>query len=496
MAPLLAAYAIYHWSGRAEKPIGVLIGLGVVILAARRPALTLTILILAFPFEDFILGFLFGLHVPFAVLRALGDWKELTAAVLVITALRKHREAPRRLDRIDAAAAAYLLCIAAWYVFPHVLAQSGAIIQPTYVRQLAARQDGLFVLIFLAARHARLGGEWAERIAVPLMVVGAAVAAMGLYQYMLPASWASIATNTFHVVAYQQRAINRSTAQLNPVGSLNGVTDFRIGSVLLNPLTLGSWLIAPLAVSVERIARGGARFGTVVATALIGSALLLTLTRSAILSGLIVLVLTSRIAPGRTPERRVRFGLLAIGLLILSIPLAISSHLIVRTTSAANGTDQSSTGHVKAFTIGVDGIVNSPMGRGLGTAPGIGQRYNVTGEIQSENYYLQVGDELGFPAFLAFILFTVLSLKRLARAQRAGPGAVLASAIFDAGVGLAVGAFLLHVWADFTIAVTFWALAGVVVSLADEAETGAPPSVGALVVAPAPDSAPLSPTPS
>jgi hypothetical protein len=78
-----------------------------------------------------------------------------------------------------------------------------------------------------------------------------------------------------------------------------------------------------------------------------------------------------------------------------------------------------------------------------------------------------VGDEIGLIAMVAFFLITLFAITKLIHAQRDGPGAVLISGMAAALPGLAVGAIFLHVWADLTVAMTAWALAGASLGLGE-----------------------------
>jgi hypothetical protein len=146
--------------------------------------------------------------------------------------------------------------------------------------------------------------------------------------------------------------------------------------------------------------------------------------------------------------------------LILAVPLVLGSGLGSRASSATNGTDTSTTDHIKAFSTGINSLLLAPLGHGIGTGPGIGARFNTYGQLTPENYYLQIGDEMGFAGITLFVLFTILALRRLRAVQRGGPGGTVVSAARTAGVGLAIGCFLLHVWADYPTALSYWALAG------------------------------------
>jgi O-antigen ligase len=100
------------------------------------------------------------------------------------------------------------------------------------------------------------------------------------------------------------------------------------------------------------------------------------------------------------------------------------------------------------------------LGRGLGTAPGIGERFKVQGHLTTEDAYLQVGNEIGVLSMLSFLGLLLSTIVALARRARSADPDGLATAMCAAGVGLFVGGFFLHIWLDFATALTFWALAG------------------------------------
>jgi hypothetical protein len=222
-------------------------------------------------------------------------------------------------------------------------------------------------------------------------------------------------------------------------------------------------------------------------TGLVGAALLLTQTRSAILGALLVAVLAFRPAAGRGRHWRTQVALLLAALALVAIPAAAGSGLSERVASSQNSSDQSTAGHVAGFSDGVSTIGRHPFGVGLGTGAGTGQRFDVQGDVIAENNYLEVGDELGVLPMLVFVALTVALLVALRRASREDPDALI-TAMWTAGVGLAVAAWFLQTWSDFAVAWTFWGLAGAALGIARRpatvaarsrrpvtAATGAPP---------------------
>jgi O-antigen ligase len=205
---------------------------------------------------------------------------------------------------------------------------------------------------------------------------------------------------------------------------------------------------------------------------------LLTQTRSAILAALIVGWLAFRPAAGRRRHWRTQLAFVAAALAIVAVPAAISTGLSKRITAPTSNSDNS--GHIWAFWSGVHSIEHHPLGTGLATSAGAGQQYQQTaGLVVPENNYLQVGVELGVVGGLVFVALTialVFSLRRTAR-RRPNP-AIAATAATMAG--LAVAAWFLEPWFDFSVAWTVWGLAGAAlgasrVRVAQRQEAAAPP---------------------
>ncbi len=194
---------------------------------------------------------------------------------------------------------------------------------------------------------------------------------------------------------------------------------------------------------------------------------MLTFTRSAILAALVTTFAALLPSPGRTPNRRARLGLVAIGAIVLALPWIASSGLGVRTEGALNGEDTSTIKHINRLDDGLRVLVSNPQGLGLGSGPSVGNVTN-THTVISENSYLQVGDELGVLPMVMFAALLVLTVRRLGRpydGSTAGSDAAttdttLASAMHIAGLGFLVGGFFLHVWIDLHTSLTFWGCAG------------------------------------
>jgi O-antigen ligase len=153
-------------------------------------------------------------------------------------------------------------------------------------------------------------------------------------------------------------------------------------------------------------------------------------------------------------------------LVIFALPIAGVSGLSQRAAKTTSGEETGATDHVDSFKKGVDAVIAHPIGQGLGTSAGVGQRFQVQGTTITENYYLQVGVEMGIMALVIFVALTLAMLRRLNRAAKAQPDLGIA-AVRGAAVGLAVGALFLHTWIDFAVAWTLWGLAGASIGIAE-----------------------------
>lgn len=128
---------------------------------------------------------------------------------------------------------------------------------------------------------------------------------------------------------------------------------------------------------------------------------------------------------------------------------------VVLHTEEGSSNISSNEGHFTAFKGAASDVVRAPLGSGVGTA-GPQSVYN-NGDVRiAENYYLQIGQEIGVIGMAIFIAIIFL----VARMLWDGRADNLSLALFASLVGLSVTNLFLHAWADDTLAYTFWGLAG------------------------------------
>ena len=469
LLPILVIGAVYFSPRHIASPGTVttgLVGLVVVLIAARRPDLSLLGLIIFLPFQGLLLSKLWAWGMPTSIISHLGAWKEALALGVILAGVRNLLATGRRLDTVDRLALAFVA-----FTLLYAVAQTAIVPgapSASNVRLLGFRETGGFVLLMFGARHAPLGPAFGRRVSRVILVVGALVSAIGIYEALFSSAWNHFVVQTVKYTRYQIDVLHSYPANFSDIrtyGIVGGARIDRIGSVFLSSLSCGWYLILPFAVGIERAIRRTASPLVLLATVMIGAALLLTQTRSAILGALVVLVLAFAPSAGRGRHWRTQVAILLAGLAILAVPAAFGTGLSKRVQSAGNATDQSTAGHVSGFWSGLNTIGRNPLGLGLGTGAGTGQRFAVKGDVIAENNYLEVGDELGILPMLIFAALMVALILRLRRVARDRLDPLITAAWAAAG-GLALAAWFLQTWSDFAVAWTFWGVAGAALGLA------------------------------
>lgn len=104
---------------------------------------------------------------------------------------------------------------------------------------------------------------------------------------------------------------------------------------------------------------------------------------------------------------------------------------------------------------GLHDVLFEPLGRGVGTA-GPASAHNYDNGRIAENYFLQIGQEMGWAGLSLFVIIYVTIGYRLWQ-RRSQP---LARAWLAALIGLTLVNMLSHAWADDTLAFIWWLPAG------------------------------------
>lgn len=455
-----------------------------VALASRHVLGSILVLVTAPVLQQLVLAYLLHVGTPAPLVRAAGGLKDVAVLGLVVAAVRHVPTTGRRpLDAVDRWASTYVALASAYLVLPLVVAGVWTPV-PFGTRALAWRTDVLFVLVLLAVR--RVGRpEHLRPVVAAVVAVATLTGAIAVLEALSPGTWDAVLSDVAHVREYQQQVLGVTIygGDLLTHGTAGDADVVRAGSLLLSPTTLGFFLVPGLALVVLRLAQPRPRAAVLVAAVVVAAGIVASLTRAAVLAAVVVLGVGVWTALAQRAPGRVRLvAVLLLGALV-ALPVLSTSALADRTASSFGGQDSSTREHVEDVERGLAALVHAPLGLGLGTAAGVGDRFFVAGKLTSENAYLQVGNELGIPAMVAFLgllLSTSAALRR--GAARSGAAGLATAAVLAAAVGLLVGGLLQQVWLDFALSYTFWALAGLCLGLsagARSTSTTAPVGTGA-----------------
>jgi hypothetical protein len=455
----------------AQTAVAGLIGAGILCLAVKRPDRSLILLIVLLPFQGLILARLWAWGLPTSVVSHLGAWKEALALGVVIAGARSFITNGRRADTLDRIALGFVACVAVYALLqPEIIPSAPS---TSSIRLLDFRQTAGFVLVLLGARHAPLGPGFPRRACRILFAVGGFSAIVGLYGAAFSSAWNHFVVHTIRYPAYEIGVLHTQPANPNDIrvyGYIGGTRIVRIGSVFLSELYFAFYLLIPFAIGIERAVRRRASPLTLLTTVAIGAALLLTQTRSAILGALVIILLALAPAAGRPRHWRMQVAILLTALAIVAVPAALSSGVVKRFQQVSNQGNTSTAGHEHGFWSGLDTLGAHPLGQGLGTGAGVGQRFAVSGDQVPENNYLDVGDEIGILPMLVFAALTITVILQLRRIGKVRDDP-LVTAMWAAGAGLALTAWFLQTWLDFGVAWTYWGIAGAMVGLSSHPAT-------------------------
>ncbi len=464
LVPLAVLYATAHWpTDRIVRIMAGLIALAVLTWAIRRPGKALTALMVFLLLQGVGFGFLLRLHVPVKVLRPAGGLKELLGFGIVVSALhalhvgRTRLGKRAQLDAIDKALLAYVAVVTVYLIFPHLFT-TFPVSGRWSVRLLAWRADCGYALLAFAVRHAPIPPSARRRFLQVLVALAAMVVLMGFFQWLQPASWSHLILSTGRQVDYQLKVLGNSkdTVTRN-LGYLTNRHPLRVSSIFLSPFDMADFLLIPLAIAVERIARDYRSRASYVLCAGILAALFATRVRADALAAVIVVLVALLPMANRPATARLRL----LGAILVAAAIVIPSLLGTRFVNAEGGAS-ASRGHVSEIAAGLSALTSEPLGLGIGNVAGVGDRFvmagNRQGEFTVDNSVLQVGDELGIQTLVPWLVMVVLAWRGLGRAARqADP---FAGGIRLAFLAMFVAGMFHHVFLSFPVAWILWAAVG------------------------------------
>jgi len=282
--------------------------------------------------------------------------------------------------------------------------------------------------------------------------VGGLVALLGVVQYFLPSD----------ILTHVGYSIERG---VRPSFFIDDKAGFpRIMSTLREPNALGAYLIVPMALTVLIWAKARQlkhKLALIALFALYSLALLWTFSRSAWMGAFIavalVLVWNYRTALQRFMQRFWLVCLIALlGLGAVAYAQRNTPFVQGYISHSSNDKDiDSNEYHYLFVKQGIEGIIHQPLGHGPGTA-GLASIQNPKGGQLTENYYVQIGYEVGVIGLLLFVAMNVTVYAALWRTRTT----VLSTALLASFWAYVLINMLLHSWSNETVACQWWILAG------------------------------------
>lgn len=311
-----------------------------------------------------------------------------------------------------------------------------------------------FVIVYVTCR---LYPSWRK----PLLVGGAIAASVSLLFAML-----QITILPHDILT----AIGYSKDTIAPYMTVDQNYDYiRINGTLRGPNPLGVYAAIVLAMSLAVLLFKGQflrkvhhllpySVGALGFFALI--ALWFTYSRSALLAAGIAVgvVLVCKYGHIITRKMWIAVGvatLLMVSGIYIAKDVPFVSQVILHEDPHEGGDFNSNDGHWESLVDGTERMIRQPLGAGIGST---GSPSLMTDDkLIIENYYLYVAHEVGWPGLMLFIALWGLMLRRLW--QRRDDW--LSCGLLASGIGLAVACLFLPVWADDTVSLVWWGLAGI-----------------------------------
>jgi len=305
------------------------------------------------------------------------------------------------------------------------------------------RYFGFFIVCLVATKHSNLlAKSWHKLLLLP----AAAVVLFGLAQhFLLSPNWL--------------RHFGYGPTTIQPYQTVDANNQYvRIQSTLRGANPLGTYLVVAIPGLITVLNKRRKLLGiSLVATF---TALFYSYSRSAwIGAGLAIGVLVW--LPAGIRAKRWLLLVSALAVVGLGSIYAFRSNQTVQDVflhTSTNSASAKSSNMIRDAAIkgGLHDVIHQPLGRGTGTARPA-SFYNKHTPRIAENYYLQIGQEVGV-AGLAIFLAIIIMVGRQLWQRKDDP---LARVLLASLVGISFVNLVSHAWTDDTLSLLWWGLAGI-----------------------------------
>ena len=253
---------------------------------------------------------------------------------------------------------------------------------------------------------------------------------------------------------------------IRPYQTINSNLHYvRILSTLRGSDSLGAYLLVPLSLLTVLLVRGKKVWQLALFT--VGSLIVLifSYSRSAWL-GLVISVafaiyfgVKSRILKRNLLYIGLALIILLAGVFVLERNNTHVQNIVFHTQKNSIIKATSDQGHSSSIIKGVKDIAKDPLGKGPGTS-GPASVYNKKISRIPENYYIQIGQELGVIGLVVYVAISILVVMSLwARRED-----TLALSLLACFLGLIIVNMLLEAWTDDTLCYLWWGMAGIAIA--------------------------------
>ncbi len=320
---------------------------------------------------------------------------------------------------------------------------------------------GYFLLGYVVAGSIRGKTESSTVIKVTLATC-VLVASFGVMQYFLPKDF----------LTHFGYSIERG---VKPIFYINEDPRFtRIMSTLRDPNSLGAYLLFPLLYLGSRLGsvRHISRKHVAIMCVLLCS-FYLTLSRASWAGALVSAIVFAVYSIGahRLAMLVKKYAIFVVGLVVVlsgCLYVGRNSTYVRQDLLRINDTNKevqqlnSDEYHVKFIKDGVKSIAKKPFGYGPGTA-GIVSIQNKNGSFLTENYYIQIGHEVGVIGLMLFIWLLAIIMRALYYSR-----GTFCRVLFAIGVSYILMSFVMHLWSNEAVALQWWLLSGLALGAAKE----------------------------
>ncbi|HCH34631.1 TPA: hypothetical protein DEW05_03840 [Candidatus Saccharibacteria bacterium] len=262
-------------------------------------------------------------------------------------------------------------------------------------------------------------------------------------------------------------SIGYSDATIKPYLTVDLNHDYvRINSTLRGPNPVGALAVLVLCVAGAWAIRRASQLtnwkkrAQVIATLLAGVIVLwASYSRSAWIAGALgIATLWASVVPKKLAVYSLismaMASVIVVGVLLQLRDVPAISNLVFHNNPVGGSPTKSDDGHIESLEQGIEAASQAPLGKGIGST---GSASLLSEEpVIIENQYLFMAHESGWLGVALQLLLFGLVLWGLWRLRQDW----LSLGLFSAGIGLAFIGLLLPVWADDTVSLYWWGLAG------------------------------------